>query len=89
MDSFQTAMKFIRSGCFVASIDIMDAYYSIPVADEDRKFLMFEPKGTFSQFTCLPNELSCAPRAFTKILKPVYSHLRGLGAIWTHLYVSH
>ena len=33
----------------------------------------------FYQFTCLPNGLSCAPRVFTKILKPVYSHLRGLG----------
>jgi hypothetical protein len=41
-------MKFIRPGCFVASIDITDSYYSIPVAEEDRKFLMFEPKGPFT-----------------------------------------
>jgi hypothetical protein len=79
VDTFQTAMKLIRPGCFMASIDLKDAYYSIPVADVDRKFLMFEWKGTFYQFTCLPNGLSCAPRVFTKILKPVYSHLRGLG----------
>ena len=89
MDTFQSAMKLIRPACFMASIDIKDAYYSIPVADKDRKFLMFEPKATFYQFTCLPNGLSCAPRAFTKILKPVYSHLRGLGVIRTHLYGSH
>ncbi|CAB3997174.1 Gag-Pro-Pol poly [Paramuricea clavata] len=78
MDTFQTAVKLIRPGCFMASIDLKDAYYSIPVADEDRKFLMFEWQGTFYQFTCLPNGLSCAPGVFTKILKPVYSHLRGL-----------
>jgi hypothetical protein len=53
MDTFQTAMKLIRPGCFMASIDLKDAYYSIPVADEDGKFLMFEWKGTFYQFTCL------------------------------------
>jgi hypothetical protein len=51
MDTFQTAMKLIRPGCFMASIDLKDAYYSIPVADEDRKFLMFEWKGTFYGFT--------------------------------------
>ena len=31
----------------MASIDLKDAY-NIPVADEDRKFLMFERKGTFT-----------------------------------------
>ncbi|CAB4012760.1 Hypothetical predicted protein [Paramuricea clavata] len=79
MDTFQTAMKLVRPGCFMASIDLKDAYYSIPVADEDRKFLMFEWKGTFYQFTCLPNAHFLSPRVFTKILKAVYSHLRGLG----------
>lgn len=35
--------------------------------------------GTLFQFTCLPNGLSCAPRKFTKLLKPALStlHLRG------------
>ena len=31
------------------------------------------------QFTCLPNELSSAPRIFTKLMKPVYSVLRSQG----------
>ena len=86
MDTFQTDMKLNRPGCFMASIDLKDAYYSIPVADEDRKFLMFEWKGTFYQFTCLPNGLSCAPRVFTKNLKGcVLSFER----FRTHLYGSH
>ena len=79
MDTFQTAVKFIRPGCFMASVDLRDAYYSIPIASEDRKFLMFEWQGSYFQFTCLPNGLSCAPRNFVKILKPVYAHLRVLG----------
>ena len=79
MDTFKTAISLIRPGCFMASIDLKDAYYSIPIAQEDRRFLMFEWKGTYYQFTSLPNGLSSAPRLFTKILKPVYSHLRELG----------
>ena len=79
MDTFQTAVKLIRPGCFMASVDLRDAYYSTPIASEDRKFLMFEWQGSYFQFTCLPNRLSRAPRIFTTILKPVYAHLRVLG----------
>ena len=42
MDTIQTALKLIRSGCYMASIDLKDAYYSVPVADEDRKLLKFQ-----------------------------------------------
>lgn len=79
MDTFRTALKLIRPGYFMASVDLKDAYYSIPIAEEDRKFLMFEWKGKYYRFTCLPNGLSSAPRIFTKILKPVYAHLRSIG----------
>ena len=76
MDTFRTARTLIRPGCLMASVDLKDAYYSIPIAAVDRKFLMFEWKGKYYQFTCLPNGSSSAPRIFTKILKPVYAHLR-------------
>ena len=70
MDTFQTAVKLIRPGCFMASVDLRDAYYSIPIASEDSKIFMFKWQGSYF----LPNGLSCAPRIFTKILKPVYAH---------------
>ena len=76
MDTFLTAIKLVRPGCFMASIDLKDAYYSIPVAKGDRKYLMFEWQGSYYQ---IPNGLSHAPRLFTKILKPVYAHLRMQG----------
>ena len=79
MDTFQTVIKLIEKDCFMASIDLKDAYYSVPIEREDRKFLWFIWQGSLFQFTCLPNGLSCAPRKFTKLLKPVLSnlHLRG------------
>ena len=61
MDTFRTALKLIRPGSFMASVDLKDAYYSIPIAEEDRKLLMFQWKGKYYQFTCLPNGLSSAP----------------------------
>lgn len=62
----------------MASVDLKDAYYSVPVALEDRRFLMFEWEGHYYQYTCLPNGLACAPRMFTKILKPIYAHLHSV-----------
>lgn len=66
---------------YMASIDIPHAYYSIPIAVEHKKCLCFKWKGTFFQYTYRPNGISCAPRYFTKLLKPVYATLRQLGHI--------
>ena len=46
---------------------------------EDRKVLWFIGQGSLFQFMHLPNSLSCVPRKFTKLLRPVLSdlHLRG------------
>ena len=38
MDTFCAALKLIRPGCFMASVDLKDAYYSIPIAEGDRNF---------------------------------------------------
>ena len=85
MDTIQTALKLMRPGCFMASVDLKDAYYSVPVAREDRKFLKFQWENSYFQFTCLPNGLACAPRLFTRLLKPVYTHIRSMG----HTFMGH
>ena len=69
----------------MALVDLKDAYYSVPVAKEDRKYLKFEWQGSCYEYTCLPNGLACAPRLFTKILKPVYSHIRSM----SHICMGH
>ena len=73
MDTLHTITKLIEKDCFMASIDLKDAYYSVPITRTDRKYLRFLWQGTLFQFTCLPNGLSCAPRKFTKLLKPALS----------------
>ena len=78
MDTLNTVNNFIEKDCYMASIDLKDAYYSVSITPADRKYLRFMWRGSLSQFTCLPNGLSCAPRKFTKLLKPALStlHLR-------------
>ena len=79
MDTLSTVIKLIEKDCYMASIDLKDAYYSVSITPADRKYLRFMWRGSLFQFTCLPNGLSCAPRKFTKLLKPALStlHLRG------------
>ena len=79
MENLKTAIDLIQRGCFLASLDLSDAYYSINIAKQDRKLLRFKWGGVLYEFTCLPNGLAQAPRTFTKILKPVFASLQELG----------
>jgi hypothetical protein len=79
MDTFEVAKQLISPDCYMASIDLQDAYYSVPIAREHRKYLKFLWNGTLYQYRALPNGLSSAPRLFTKLLKPPFAKLRSLG----------
>lgn len=76
MESFVTAKQLISRGCYMACIDLKDAYYSVPVHKDHRKYLKFSWMGQQWQFKALPNGLTSAPRLFTKILKPALALLR-------------
>ena len=79
MDTVETAISLISEGCFMTTIDLKDAYYSIPIAEEDRKYLKFIWQDNVYQFRALPNGLTSGPRLFTKLLKPPLSFLRKMG----------
>ena len=79
MDTLDTVIKMMKPGCFMASVDLRDAYYTVPVHPEHRKYLKFLFNDTLYQYTCLPNGLSSAPRIFTKLLKPVFATLHEQG----------
>ena len=65
----------MRQNCFIASIDLNDAYYSVPVALTNQKYLLFKFEGQLYKFVCLPSVLFSAPRISTELLKPVFSAL--------------
>ena len=41
MDTLHTVLKLVQRNCYIASIDLKDAYYSVRVANTDRKYLRF------------------------------------------------
>ena len=81
MDTLQSILKLVTPGCYKATIDLKDAYYSVPVVQEHRKYLRFIWRSKLYQYTCFPNGLSSAPCLFTKLMKPCYAHLRCQGHI--------
>ena len=81
MDTVATCISLIKRNCFMTSIDLQDAYFTVPVDPRFQKFLKFFWRGILYQFTCLPNGLACAPRIFTKILKPISAFLRSVGHV--------
>ena len=60
----------------MATIDLKDAYYSVPVSEKHQKLFKFHWNGNYAKFTCFPNGLCFCPRKFTKLIKPVHSSLR-------------
>ena len=76
MDTLESAIKLMKPGCFMTSVDIRDAYYSIPISPLFRKYLKFAWRGRLYQFRALPMGLTSSPRIFTKVLKPVFATLR-------------
>ena len=66
-------------GDWLASIDLKDAYWHIPIHPRFRKFLAFQVGEVTFQFTRLPFGLSLAPRVFTKVTRVVSNRLAEKG----------
>ncbi|MEW8548334.1 MAG: reverse transcriptase domain-containing protein [Candidatus Thiodiazotropha sp.] len=79
MDTFESALKLIKPNCFMASVDLRHAYYSIFISEEEQVKLRFVFKGKVFQYVSLANGIASAPRLFTRLMKPVYATLRQLG----------
>ena len=79
MESLQDVFDLMKPGVWMASIDLCDAYYTIPVAQEHHKYLTFNWRDEYYSYTCLPNGYSQAPYIFTKILEVPFGYLRKHG----------
>ena len=79
MTTLEFILDLVTPNCYMASIDLKDAYFAIHIAVDHRNYLCFISDGKLYQFCCLPFGLTSAPRIFTKILKPPMSILRDMG----------
>ena len=79
METAQTVQDSVREGDWLISLDMMDAYFHIPIHPQSRKFLRFVFNGKVFQFKALCFGLSTAPQVFTRVLAPLSKivHLAG------------
>ena len=76
MSSLKDAIHLMTRNCFFTSIDLQDAYYSIPVHEKATKYFRFYHNGQLYEFQNLVMGFSESPRIFTKITIPMLSTLR-------------
>jgi hypothetical protein len=69
----------LRPGDYLMKLDLQDAYSTVPIHDQHKKYLRLQFQDKIYEFQCLPFGLSSAPRAFTRLLKPVVAVLRSSG----------
>lgn len=81
MEDIRTVTRLITRGCFMATVDLKDAYFFVAVNEVSKRFLRFKFQGITYEFQCLPFGLSSAPLVFTKLLKPIAAYLRSKGFI--------
>jgi hypothetical protein len=78
-ETFHIMCELVQQDDYFVHLDLSDAYFSIPINIESRKYLRFRWKGQLYQFTCLCFGLASAPRVYTKIMKPVFAWFRFMG----------
>lgn len=76
MEDYRTAANLVTKDSYMAKIDLQDAYFSIPISEESKKYLRFMFKGQLFEFNVLCFGLCSSPYVFTKVLKPAVALLR-------------
>ena len=76
MDTIHTVINLLTPNCFMAGIDLKDAYFTVPIDEESIKYFKFIHEDELYAFLGLPNGYCHGPRIFTKMMKPVISTLR-------------
>ena len=80
METVAFVLLSVREGDFLASLDLKDAYFQIPIHRSSRKLFRFTSEGTVCEFRALCFGLSTAPQVFTRVFAAVsaWAHSRGI-----------
>ena len=80
METVASVLLSVREGDFLASLDLKDAYFQIPIHQSSKKLLRFTSEGTVYQFQSLSFRLSTVPQVFTRVFAvvSVWAHSHGI-----------
>ena len=76
MESIKEVIDIVIPNVYMASIDLKDAFYPIPIHPEHHKYLKFFVLSKIYQYTCMSIDYGPAMHIFTKASKVPFSHLR-------------
>lgn len=79
METLPRCRSIFRRGDFLFSIDLRNAYHTVEIAPEHRKFLGFCWAGQYYVYNCLPFGLSCSPVFFSELVHVLVKRWRRRG----------
>ena len=79
MHTIKDVLQLVNKDCFMTSIDLKDAYYSVKMNPKFHCYLKFKIDGELWQYVCYPNGLGPCPRKFTKLTVVPMSEIRKHG----------
>lgn len=79
MPTMKDVKAMLAPGDYLASLDLTDCFWCLPVAEADQRFLSFRWRGVNYSFRCLPFGLKLSPYFITKLFKPVVARLQAEG----------
>ena len=79
METIQSVLLSVHPGEWIASINLREAHFQVPVHPESHPYLRFVALGHVYQFQALCFGLSMAPQVFTRVMAPVSAFLHSLG----------
>ena len=86
MGTLRSVLSLITPGCYLASLDLKDAYYSVPIHSDHTKLLKFIWKNQLYKLLALLNNLYCGPRKFYKIDEATHSYFKIRWSFYCNLY---
>jgi hypothetical protein len=75
MESVDVVRRMLRKNDWMTSIDLKDAFLHVPINRAHRRYLAFRAFNRNFQFAAMSLGTKCAPRTFTKLMKPVLAQL--------------
>ena len=79
METLQTALDMVTKGAWFTSVDLRDAFYTLPISTDCRRYILkFCWREKLYCFQAAAMGLGPIPRIFSKLTKPALAHLRNL-----------
>jgi hypothetical protein len=79
MSTMRDVKQALNKDCWMASIDLTDCFWGLPLSEHDQRACAFHWRGKNYVFRCLPFGLSLSPYFITKLYRNVVEHLQARG----------